>query len=125
MTPVDNLANLTSDHFTNQQFRRYIRDGMRCDQSPITKHADPIGDSFQLFQSMGNVDDADTLIFQSINLRKEQIRFSIAERRSRLVKDQQLTAPRQSRRNLYQLPLPNTKGRSHHIRIQSTQTNKM
>src|SRR5262245_6386266 len=125
MASLDNLAELAADHLTNQRLSRYICGGMRSDQSTITKHADAVGEAFQLLQPMGNVDEADALTSQFVDLREKKSRFSLGERRSRLVEDQQFTAPRQSRRNLYQLPLPDPKRPHNQVRIQITQSNQI
>ena len=72
-------------------------------QASIAKNNDPISDSRDLVQSMANVNKANPLPSELVNLAEESLCFSATKRRSRLIQNEKLGIAGESLCDFYQL----------------------
>ncbi|MND59740.1 hypothetical protein D3C80_509430 [compost metagenome] len=84
-----------ADHAFNDGTHRRRAIGKFMHPLAIAQHDDAVGDLFDLFHAVGNIDDADTLGAQLAHLLEQRLRFRAAKCRRRLIEDQKFRVQRQ------------------------------
>ena len=89
------LVGRAPEHQLDHRLLRQLAAGVRRDDVAVAHDGDLVGDLEDLLEVVRDVDDADAVVAQPSDVREEALDLGRAERRGRLVEDDELGARRQ------------------------------